>query len=145
VLDLAGASTLETARARARFPVRLPSYPPDLGEPDAVFVQSEPSPVVIMAWHDPTDPTAAKLALYQIGAEAYFAKIEPRVIQETEVNGLMAIWAEGPHMLLNRSRQLEFRRLVQGNVLIWTEGEVTYRLESGLELDEARRIAESLR
>jgi hypothetical protein len=30
-------------------------------------------------------------------------------------------------------------------VLIWVEDDITYRLETGLPLEEARRIAESLR
>jgi hypothetical protein len=35
--------------------------------------------------------------------------------------------------------------MITGNVLIWTDGALTYRLESDLPLAEARRIAESLR
>ena len=31
-----------------------------------------------------------------------------------------------------------------GNVLIWEENKITYRLETSLELDEAIHIAESL-
>jgi hypothetical protein len=41
-------------------------------------------------------------------------------------------------------RELKLRYLVQGHVLIWAEGGLTYRLESGLLLEEALRIAESL-
>jgi hypothetical protein len=39
---------------------------------------------------------------------------------------------------------VEFR-LVEGHVLIWADGSLTYRLETELPLDEALRIAESLR
>jgi hypothetical protein len=35
-------------------------------------------------------------------------------------------------------------RLIDGNVLIWENNQITYRLETNLELDEAVRIAESL-
>jgi hypothetical protein len=35
--------------------------------------------------------------------------------------------------------------MVNANVLLWTEGDITYRLESSLPLDEARRVAESLK
>jgi hypothetical protein len=34
---------------------------------------------------------------------------------------------------------------VDGHVLIWTEGAITYRLETALPESEAIRIAESLR
>jgi len=34
--------------------------------------------------------------------------------------------------------------LVEGNVLLWTEGEITYRLETDQRMEEAVRIAESL-
>jgi hypothetical protein len=33
---------------------------------------------------------------------------------------------------------------VNGDVLIWTDGTLTYRLESGLSLDEALKIAQSI-
>ncbi len=145
VLDLAGETTLEDARARVSFPLRLPHYPPGVGVPDAVFVQDVQGPVVVMVWRDESSPAAVRLSLYQIAAGAYFAKIEPKVIQETKVNGQPAIWAEGPYIMQSRSGNVEFRRLVEGNALIWTAGPVTYRLETRLGLDEARRIAESLR
>jgi hypothetical protein len=35
--------------------------------------------------------------------------------------------------------------LIEGHVLIWTEGEITYRLETDMPLEEAVRVAESLR
>jgi hypothetical protein len=70
------------------------------------------------------------------------------VIQETTVNGGLALWVGGTHMLLYRNglgQDIEFRVLVPGNVLIWKDNRVTYRLESGLPLDEAIRIAESVK
>jgi hypothetical protein len=39
---------------------------------------------------------------------------------------------------------MDFIRLIEGNVLIWTEGDLTYRIETDLSLEEAIRIAESL-
>ncbi len=37
------------------------------------------------------------------------------------------------------------RHLVEGHVLVWVEDEITYRLETDLNLEEAIRIAELLR
>jgi hypothetical protein len=34
---------------------------------------------------------------------------------------------------------------VEGNVLVWEDGAVTYRIESNFSLEETLRIAESLR
>jgi hypothetical protein len=38
----------------------------------------------------------------------------------------------------------QFMRMIEGQVLIWADGDVTYRLESDLSLEEALKIAESL-
>jgi len=39
---------------------------------------------------------------------------------------------------------MKVSRLVNGHVLIWENGEVTYRLETDLSMEEAVKIAESL-
>jgi hypothetical protein len=151
VLDLAGETTLEDARTRVTFPIRLPAYPVQLGPPDRVFVQDLGSPAVILVWLDDDSPARAKLSLHILTKDMFgqkFAK-ERTVIEETTVNGAPAVWVRGPHLLqfYDRAGNINYdaRRLVDGNVLIWQEGEQTYRLETELALDEAVRIAESLR
>jgi hypothetical protein len=69
----------------------------------------------------------------------------PQIIQETTVNGQHAIWAIGPYPLLFSNGNMDFIRLIDGHVLIWAEGELTYRLETDLSLEEALKIAESLK
>jgi hypothetical protein len=39
---------------------------------------------------------------------------------------------------------MDIRRLIDGHVLIWEEDGITYRLETGVTLEEAVKIAESL-
>ena len=51
----------------------------------------------------------------------------------------------GPYIVETKSGEYVQRRLVTGHALIWTEGNVTYRLETSLSLPEAVRVAESLR
>jgi hypothetical protein len=72
----------------------------------------------------------------------------PEVVEETTVNGKKAAWVRGPHYLVfvNPDRSTEFQQhmLVEGNVLLWQEGIVTYRLETSLSREEAIKIAESL-
>jgi hypothetical protein len=40
---------------------------------------------------------------------------------------------------------MDMRRLVEGNVLVWEQDGLTYRLETKLSLSEAVKIAESLK
>jgi len=144
ILDLAGETTLEAAQARVPFPIRLPTYPPALGRPDRVYLQDLGGPTVIMVWQDPARPGRARLALFLIGRGALVEKFTPRVLTATTVRGRPALWAEGPYLLQTRSGDWTLQRLVEGNVLLWTEGEVTYRLETDQGMEEAVRIAESL-
>lgn len=148
VLDLTGEATLADATRRAGFPLRLPAYPPDLGPPDRVFVQDANGTVVILVWLVPGSQEQVHLSLYQLGAGAFADKLQPEVIEETTVGGQRALWVEGAHFLQFRDERGRVRygrhRLVEGHVLIWAEGEITYRLESDLPLEEAVRIAESM-
>ncbi len=148
LLDLAGETSLAEARERLTFPLRLPTYPPDLGPPDRVFRQDLGGPVVVLAWLDPEQPERVQLSLHQLSPGTFAEKGDPGHIQETIVNGRPAYWTEGPYLLQFRrgnETQFDLRRLVQGHVLLWTEGEITYRLETDLPLNEAIKIAESLR
>jgi hypothetical protein len=68
-------------------------------------------------------------------------------LQQTTVHDCPAAWIRGPHLLQMFERghpNIEAQQLVQGDVLAWEEGGITYRLESALTLGEARRVAESL-
>jgi hypothetical protein len=148
LLDLAGETTLAEAAKQAGFPIRLPAYPSDLGPPDRVFLQQIGGPVVVLVWLNPAQPEQVRLSLQQLGPGTFAEKGNPGVVQETKVNGQQALWAEGPYVLqFRRGNQVDydFRRLVEGRVLIWAEGDITYRLESDLSLEEAVRVAESLR
>lgn len=147
VLDLVGETTLGEAEKRASFTVRLPSYPPNLGQPDRIFFQELGGPVVILVWLDDAQPGRIRLSLHELGPGTFAEKGNPGVVQETKVNGQRAIWAEGPYVLQFRKGgrvDYDLRRLVEGRVLIWAEGNITYRLETDLPLKEAVRVAESL-
>lgn len=145
ILDLEGETTLAAAQARVDFPIRLPSYPADLGAPDKVFVQDFGGPVLIFVWLDDQQPDRVRLSMYQFAPGPYAEKSRPEMIKPVTVNGRPAIWGEGEHLLITRSGRDVMRRLVDGNVLVWTEGEVTYRIETDLPEAEAIHVAESLR
>ena len=142
---LAGETTLADAQNSLPFKIRLPEYPADPGTPDQVFLQ-EDGQMVILVWTDPNDPQKALLSLYEIGpGSVIIQKFKPRVIQETQVNGQYAVWVQGPYMLQLTNDMYDFRRLVQGNTLIWEEDKITYRLESNGTFEDALKIAESLK
>ncbi|MCC7352994.1 MAG: hypothetical protein IT330_04490 [Anaerolineae bacterium] len=148
VLDLVGETTLADAEVRFGSPIRLPTYPSDLGPPDRVFFQDMGGPMIVLAWLDRERPERARLSLHLLSPEVFAEKIRPQIVQETTVHDARALWTEGPHLLQFRRGNATFydnRRLVQGNTLIWTDGGLTYRLETDLPLAEAVRIAESLR
>lgn len=151
VLDLDGLTTLADARARAPFSIRLPVYPTGLAEPDLAFVQDLDGFSVMLVWLAPGSDSEVQLSLQllesRLMAEKLFfdvVKQQPPTVELTEVNDTQAIWTTGPYVIITRQGNLEERRLVEGHALIWVEEGVTYRLETGLALDEAIRVAESL-
>ncbi|MDQ2692441.1 MAG: hypothetical protein M3Y68_10450 [Chloroflexota bacterium] len=143
--SLAGEMTLEEARQTVDYSMRLPSYPPDLGPPDHVFVQEVDGDMTILVWRDPEQPEEVSISLHFLPPDSWaIKKMEPALIQETAVNGLLAFWTIGPYPIRYSNGNIDFIRMVDGRVLIWTEGEITYRLESDLSLEEAIQVAESL-
>ena len=147
LLDLGGETDLERVQRQADFPVRLPAYPPDLGRPDRVFLQDLEGQVLVMVWLDPQQPGQVWLSLHEYVGERNLtgAKVGPETVDTTTVDGQPAVWAVGPYLLELRNGDYDLVRLIEGNVLIWEAGDVTYRLETYLSLEEAVRIAESLR
>jgi hypothetical protein len=148
VLDLAGETTLAQAQTQVQFPIRLPAYPPDLGPPQRVFLQDLYGAAVVLVWVDPQHPGVVGMSLHELSQGVFAYKTAPPAIQETTVHGQRALWTDGPYIVqvvINGQTEDAPRRLVTGHVLIWTEGEITYRLETSVSLEEAVRIAESLR
>lgn len=141
-----GESTLEDAQRRTSYPILVPGYPADLGKPDRVFIQNAEGLMTILVWFDPQQPERVQLSLHIIPTDSWaINKMGPKVIRETQVNGQYAIWAEGIYPVrVYGSSEIEFTRLISGQVLIWEDGDITYRLETDLNMEEAIRIAESL-
>lgn len=151
-LALAGETSLAEARRRAGFPILLPAHPEGLGPPDRVFLQDLDGDAVVLVWGDPEQPGRAMLSLHALRSPVFVEKMifgdETERLAEAEVSGAPALWVRGPHLLrVARGGRDEIApvRIVEGNTLIWTRGDLTYRLECAVELDEALRIAESLR
>ncbi|MCI0556658.1 MAG: hypothetical protein L0287_37440 [Anaerolineae bacterium] len=145
LIRIAGETTLADAQERVDYSILLPTYPSDLDPPDYVFLQEAEGAMTILVWLDPRQPDRVLMSLHFVPAGSWgIEKAEPRVIEETTVNGQRAIWAVGPYPLRLFNGDLDFTRLIDGNVLIWADGDITYRLEINQTLEEAIKIAESL-
>jgi hypothetical protein len=152
---LPGRGTLLDARGVLTDALKLPTVPADLGAPDDVFFVDRgirdtglPLPSAILIWRDPADPQQVRMSLHIIRApldRVVYTKLAPRAVRETRVAGNRAVWAEGPYWLALRGNEAVMDYLVTGATLIWTEGGITYRLESILSMDEAVAVAESMR
>jgi hypothetical protein len=70
------------------------------------------------------------------------------VVEPVQVDGEPGLWVEGPpHTLTYFDRQGRFQEKtvrIHGNVLLWTRGELTLRLEGRLSMAEALRIARQI-
>ena len=143
--NIAGETTLEEARQAVDFPVALPTYPVDLGQPNRVYLQNVDGRMVVLIWLDPDQQDRVRMSLHIIETGSWaIDKFQPTIVEETTVNGERAVWAIGPYPLLMYNRNMELTRLINGHVLIWAEGDITYRLETDLSLEEAIHVAESL-
>ncbi len=143
--ELSGETTLGQAQLEVDFPIQLPAYPDDLGYPDRVFVQDAVGKMVILVWLDDQAPTQIRMSLHTIPEGSWIIeKFKPTILQETSVNRRPAVWTVGPYPLILRNKEVELTRMINGHVLIWAEGDVTYRLEMNVSLEEAIRTAESL-
>ncbi|HEY6202101.1 MAG TPA: hypothetical protein VI056_03575 [Candidatus Limnocylindria bacterium] len=160
---LGALTTLADARARAGFPVGVPSDP-RLGAPDEVY-------------RDGTDASGARQRISLVyGQRAGIpTSHEPGVsvlvvefrgtfdenliggkgvgpdtkIESLSVNGGRGLWLEGaPHLFFYRDASgnisTETLRLA-GNTLIWEQDGVTFRLEAQVSREDALKVAASFR
>jgi hypothetical protein len=149
--DLYGETTLAELRQELGGGLIRPDYPMGVGVPDRVYLQNVAGPVGILVWleTDSEDKAWAILYILTLDQGAFGSKFQVESLKGTEVNGQPAYWVEGQHLLsfYDEDGRLvsQSTRLVEGNTLIWTVDNVTYRLETVLSLEEAVRMAESMR
>ena len=149
--DLSGETTLEEAAVEIGRQMRLPTYPAGLRPPDRVFVQDLGIPVAILVWLERPDSAEVAFSLHVLPSSGgpFGVKSDVTILETTQVNGQEAYWVTGSHFLEYFDAQgraiFDSVRLVEGNVLIWTDEDLTYRLETDMPLEEAIRTAESLR
>ena len=143
LLNPAGETTLSQLQPQTDMPLHIPA---GWRLPDRVYRQTNDWPeVVIFVWLAPGSEEKAQLSLYQINA-ADFAYKQAQGLQEITIQGQPALWLEGGHWLQLQDGSVQSWLFVEGSVLVWrSEADgITFRLETGLSLAEAKAIAESL-
>ena len=135
--------TISLDEAVAQFPQL--ALPTELQPPDDVLLHEANgwNSAVIFLWRDAEQLGVVGLSLYQINIPQ-FAYKGSDTLEMTEVNGQRAFWLEGPHFFTLQDNSVEEWLFVEGSVLIWWDGAVTYRLEGANSLDEALGIAHSM-
>jgi hypothetical protein len=140
--------TLAEAQEAVSFSIVQPDYPEGIGAPEAAYLhRSGDVTAVTVVWFWPEQPDQVWFSLTQIPlSEFEFALKWAREedVREFFLNGQRAVWIEGPHRIQLVNPEIVSTIRMASNVLIWTAGDMTYRLEGNIELDEARQIAESL-
>jgi hypothetical protein len=152
-LDARDAAALD---ARAGFPVRLPADP-RLGPPGAAFIEDAKGGAVTLLWTPTPDlpatlePTVGLLLSEFRGSidQGFFSKAigNKTTLERLRVGGNAGYWLSGdPHIFFWEGPNgfVDDPRRWVGDVLLWSDGPITYRLETALGRDEAVRIAESL-
>jgi hypothetical protein len=149
-------SSLEHAQQRVDFPIL---YPGAVGPPGAVhLVDGELGVQVFLSWEASDrlpevgdSGIGLLIAQFRASLDEDFIKIlfEGTQVDEVRVDGHRAFWLSGaPHVFMFERTSppgpvADGTRLT-GNVLIWEADGVTYRIESGLDLDTTLAIASSL-
>lgn len=152
-LDAHDAAVLD---ARAGFRVRWPADPA-VGPPEAVFIDERKGGQVTLLW-----PTRAGFpATLQPGVgllmtefqgsvdDGFFNKVvgADTTVQRVQVGGRDGFWLHGdPHIFFWQGADgfVDDPRRWVGDVLLWSDGPITYRLETSLGRDDAIRLAESM-
>jgi hypothetical protein len=152
-------TTLDEARRRVRFAIRVPTAP-ELGAPDDVFVETtSTSDTVTLVYRVragiPVSPEAGVSAMVVEVRGALDEILLGKAtgpgtrVEAVTVGGGRGFWLEGtPHQFFYRdpggSVRPETLRLA-GNTLVWEQDGVTIRLEASVTKDQALQIAATFR
>ena len=141
-------TTLSSAQETVEFEIRLPAEDGVRLPPEAVYIQGiggTMATVVILGYE------SQDFDLYQSSIGFYGKGLpDADLARESAVRGMPAIWIDsGGHIARSLDAEgkllIETERTVERGTLLWEEGGISYRLETGLSEGEAILLAESLR
>ena len=143
--------------ATAGFHVLRPTDPLT-GPPDATYIDAGKGGQVSLVWAsrsdlpDTLEPDVGLLLTEFRGTvdAAFFSKVagSDTRVESVRVNGRAGFWLSGaPHFFFysGPSGVVQDDRRWVGDALVWSDGAITYRLESALGREVTIRIAQSLR
>ena len=152
--------TAEEARAQVQWAILLPADPA-LGEPDEVYLDSRvPGGVVSLLWNARLGLPQASSAQAGLLLTEFAGSVSDRVtayklidrgarVEVVRVGQTTGLWVSGrPHaveLLDMRGEFVEETLRLEGDVLLWTQGGLTLRIESALGRDASVAIADSIR
>jgi hypothetical protein len=144
-LQLGERMSLEQARERAGFTVRVPTVE-GLDDPPKVYYNQDSSQVAFL-YGSEDEP---RLLLTQADARGAIEKLVNLNVTERELvvvePGYAGVWLYGEkHALFYPSTDHEEPFRLVGNALVYEIDGVTLRIEAEIERDEALRIARSMR
>jgi hypothetical protein len=144
-LGLGEQMSLEEARERAGFPVRVPTVD-GLDDPPKVYYNVESSQVAFLYGSE----EKPKLLITQADARGAIEKIVNLNVTERELvvvePGYAGVWLYGEkHAIFYPSTDHEEPFRLVGNALVYEIDGVTIRIEAEISKDEALRIARSMR
>jgi hypothetical protein len=154
-LGLGTPLSLDEAERRSDLAVRMPTDP-TVGSPDAVYLA--PFGAVSLVWAPgpglpATDDGGVGLLVTQFRGGVDDGYVEKTLRSDAQltpvtVDGGRGHWIAGPpHFFVYvgpDGEPVEDSRRIVGDTLVWTDGDVTYRLESSLGMQAAIRLAETL-
>lgn len=154
-LDLGFATTPSEAPSLTGFGVLLPADP-SVGPPDTMWYGDGRLTLVWRSRPDLPETQAAGVGLLVTELqgrlnEEFLGKMIPTgtTLTPVRIDGVSGWWISGAvHELLyldDRGEMVSDSRRSVGDTLIWTRGDLTFRLETALGRDVAIRIAESIR
>jgi hypothetical protein len=111
---------------------------PDLGRPSAVYLDNLGHYLILLYGKR---PARLRLAETNIGPGLIKKYTTVGGVEPVDVDGAPGLWLKGPHVVIELSTQPR----LSGNVLLWERDGLLLRLEGKLTLEQALRIARSMR
>lgn len=127
---------IPTTLAKAAQVLEFRALLPDIGQPDAVYLDPSQQAVLVVYGK----PLRLRLEETRLGV---FEKVVTNAqrVERVAVNGGRGVWLVGTHVFDDFFSQPR----LAGNALIWEQDDTTFRLEGKLTKVQALRIARSIR